>query len=220
MAGEELIQPSAARPACTPATPRCLFWEWGPEAVRPACCTEHLKDLVFFTADLLTREGIAFWADFGTLLGAVREGAIIAFDYDADFSVYARDRERIAALAPEFAARGHELEVREDHIWRIFLSPANRNHLDLFPFYPEGGELRLPGPYAGRSAFPAFWAERLAPVRLYGRELPAPAPAEEFLIRYRYGPGYRSPMRHYAAPFDPGFRAVIRHLERKGRGTP
>ncbi len=35
----------------------------------------------------------------------------------------------------------------------------------------------------------------MQPVKLYGHPFPAPAPLDEFLARYRYGPDYRVPRR-------------------------
>ena len=60
---------------CTRESQRCEFWTQGEEYLRPACCTQHLKDLLFYTHDLLRRHGIPHWLDFGAVLGAVRGGS-------------------------------------------------------------------------------------------------------------------------------------------------
>ena len=110
---------------------------WGPRALRPACCTQHLLELIGFTSDLLTRHGIVHWLDYGTLLGAVREGQLIPWDGDADFSILQRDEHAVLALDEEFAAAGHYVE--RPGLWRghrgvirIRYSKVNRGHLDLF----------------------------------------------------------------------------------------
>src|SRR4051812_13273341 len=58
----------SARPPCTPATPRCEFWNWGEGFVRPACCTAHLTDIAGFAHHALADAGIVHWLDYGSLL--------------------------------------------------------------------------------------------------------------------------------------------------------
>jgi hypothetical protein len=183
------------RADCTRATKRCEYWNWGPDAPRPPCCTRHLRYLLAFTDDLLTRHGIPHWLDYGPLLGAVREGRLIPWDYDVDFGVMLTDRGRIAGLRAEIEQAGHWLDMGDDHMWRVVLSRDNGLHADLFPWHREDGLLKLSGPFAGAGAFPPEWLERLAPVRLLGHEHRAPAPFEEFLERYRYGADWRTPIR-------------------------
>src|SRR6266511_6056688 len=62
---------------CTPRTKRCDFWARGGNNARPPCCTAHMVELATFVDELLTRHGILHWIDYGTLLGAVREGQLI-----------------------------------------------------------------------------------------------------------------------------------------------
>ena len=83
---------------CTRETRRCEFWTWGKDYLRPECCTRHLKDLLSFTEDLLSRHGITHWIDYGSLLGAVRQGTFIPWDSDVDFGILKSDRERLRAL--------------------------------------------------------------------------------------------------------------------------
>jgi len=50
--------------------------------------------------------GIAWWIDYGTLLGAAREGGFIEWDGDVDLGVFAADRPRVIALQSELQAKG------------------------------------------------------------------------------------------------------------------
>src|SRR5689334_8284729 len=97
----------ARRAGCTRKTLQCDFWNWGVDEVRPDCCTEHLREMLFFADELLTRHSIPYWLDYGTLLGAAREERLIPWDDDVDLGVWAADRERILALEPEVTAAGY-----------------------------------------------------------------------------------------------------------------
>ena len=170
--------------------------------MRPACCTEHLMELVGFTSDLLARHGIVHWLDYGSLLGAVREGEPIPWDGDADFGILQREEPAVLALAGEVAAAGHRLDTSLQGVIRILYSDANASRVDLFPWEARDGLLlpledtdyAWPG-MASRLAFPERFIAPLGEVSLHGRHFPAPTPVHEFLRDHRYGPGYATPAR-------------------------
>lgn len=182
---------------CTLDSPRCEFWAQDGAYVRPSCCTRHLKDLLFFTEDLLARHGIPHWLDFGALLGAVRTGELVPWDADVDFGVWIEDADRIRALEDEVTRAGHVLDMSAPNVWRIVLSPSNTQHADLFPWRDEDGILKMR--WAGYPdeawSFPRRFVEQAMPVKLYGHSFRAPAPVDEFLARYRYGDDYLVPRR-------------------------
>lgn len=182
---------------CTRETLRCEFWQQGGSYLRPPCCTAHLKELLFFTRDLLTRHHILHWLDWGPLLGAVREGELIPWDGDVDFGVMREDRERIVALEPEIESAGFVLDMSDPCTWRILLSRTNFLHADLFHWRDDNGTLKMRwhGCPEENWAFPRRFIENLQPVRLYGESFLAPAPADEFLAAHRYGGDYLVPQR-------------------------
>jgi LicD family len=183
---------------CTRETQRCEYWQQGGSYFRPPCCTAHLKDLLFFTRDLLTRHGILHWLDWGALLGAVRGGELVPWDGDVDFGVMREDRERIFALAPEIERAGFLLDLSEEaHTWRIVLSPSNFLHVDLFHWRDDNGTLKMRWRDCPEDswAFPRSFTENLQPVYLYGEPFLAPTPVDELLARYRYGDDYLVPRR-------------------------
>jgi hypothetical protein len=100
---------------CTPATKKCPYHLWNmgekPRAKKgekvkegarmrdmPPCCIKHLREIIWYLTDLLEEEQIPYWADFGTLLGAVREGRTISHDTDGDLCAFLVDRPRIMDL--------------------------------------------------------------------------------------------------------------------------
>jgi LicD family len=191
-----------SRAPCTRFTRECDFGNWGTDSVRPACCTEHLVELMAFTSDLLERHGIVHWLDYGTLLGAVREGELIPWDNDVDFSMLQRQEQQALALAEKIAAAGYRLDTSQQGVIRILYSEVNELHVDLFLWEARGGLLQpledisyaWPG-MASRLAFPERFIAPIGEISLYGRRFPAPTSVHEFLRDHRYGPGYATPAR-------------------------
>jgi hypothetical protein len=192
----------ALRRPCTAATPNCRFWDWGEAHIRPECCSEHLLELIDCVHELLAEHGIRHWLDFGTLLGAVRDGTLIPWDTDADFGILARDADRVLALRGDIEARGHRLSLDDPAVIRVHYSDANRLALDLTPWTERDGLLHCaegpldvwPGMH-DRLAFPASFVRVLSRVGLDGRLLPAPGDVEHLLAEHRYGPDWRRPAR-------------------------
>lgn len=192
----------APRRACTSSTAACDFWNWGEGTLRPACCTEHLLELTTFASELLTRHGIDHWLDYGSLLGAVRDGRLIPWDADVDFGMRARDAEAVTRLADAVAAAGHRLDTSLEGVIRFVYSEVNDAHVDVF-LWEERDEMLLPledlsyawPGMASRLAFPLRFVEPLGQATLHGRSFPAPQPAPALLRDHRYGPDWEKPAR-------------------------
>lgn len=58
--------------------------------------------------EILDTLDIKYWLDWGTLLGAVRNGKIIKWDADIDFGIMDNDWEKIVSTLPELEKRGFE----------------------------------------------------------------------------------------------------------------
>lgn len=188
---------------CTKRTRRCDFWNWGGGGTRPECCTRHLVELARFADDLLTRRGALHWLDYGSLLGAVREGALIPWDDDVDFGVLARDMGKLTDLAGEVRAAGYHLDRSDPFgVIRIRYSKLNELYVDLVPWYESEGVLTttIPGEIewlgmGDQQSFPRRFIDELQDVRLSGERFPAPSPVDRFLAEHRYGPDYMRPGR-------------------------
>ncbi|NWW99204.1 FKRP protein, partial [Caloenas nicobarica] len=137
---------------CTKATPRCfgtvhartpqylLSGRW-----TPPCCLRALRETARHVVATLEGSGVRYWLEGGTLLGAVRLGDIIPWDYDVDLGIYREDVGKCRWLAA--AAAGTPVEDDEGFYWekapegefyRVHFSRANRLHVDLWPFYLRG----------------------------------------------------------------------------------
>jgi len=64
---------------------------------------------------IFDNHGIRFWLDYGTLLGAVREGKMIDHDYDIDLAVWINDVPKIGKTRKEFKKAGYTLYVNPNH---------------------------------------------------------------------------------------------------------
>lgn len=90
--------------------------------------------------EIFDKYGIIFWLDWGTLLGAVREGKMIAWDNDMDMGVFGADYDKIITSIPEFKKRGfyvNELPVPNTKgvICRKFSFTKLGCLIDIFPYY-------------------------------------------------------------------------------------
>ena len=157
--------------------------------------------------DLNDKVGVSAYAAYGTLLGAVRAGAVIGHDFDADISYLsvhshpadiARESFRVQRQLRDLGwtvERGRlgKLVVKQLHNVDIFVSYffEERYHLDMW----------VEGPLRRDQVLP------LSSVVIEGYELPAPADPEAMLA-LNYGPGWATP--------DPSFKynAWSPHLAR------
>lgn len=69
--------------------------------------------------------GIKYWLDYGTLLGAVRDGKIIEWDLDIDLGMWDNDRGKVLLATPELKRRKFDVELN---------SPLEPYHIHLNRF--------------------------------------------------------------------------------------
>ena len=61
------------------------------------------------------KHNILFWLEGGTLLGAVREGKMISWDYDVDISLWFKEVFKVLETQSDFQALGYEIYITEGH---------------------------------------------------------------------------------------------------------
>ena len=106
--------------------------------------TKHLMPLLVTTASVLNRHNVSYWIDYGTLLGAERDGQIIPHDFDVDFGIRLEDCNALYKLRGEFADVGMRLYGRSEWI------SAKASFLLLYSGYLNKACARL---YDVRSGF-------------------------------------------------------------------
>src|SRR5690606_32527171 len=142
---------------------------------------------------------------YGALLGAVREGGMIAWDNDADLSILLDDWGKLKRLRPKAAGAGFALRfIKHLDYARAQVSFANRLHVCIFVWHDHPkreGWLRRPSymridDQVGKGKdFPKAWIEDRIQVSWEG--IPVWAPADPVqLIEHRYGPDWRRPVKH------------------------
>lgn len=71
--------------------------------------------------EILGKLGIKYWLDWGTLLGAVRDGKIIEWDHDIDLGTMDDSWEKIVSTIPEFERRGFYVEFANLKMYKNFI---------------------------------------------------------------------------------------------------
>ncbi|NXH28134.1 FKRP protein, partial [Myiagra hebetior] len=191
---------------CTKDTPRCfgtihaqtpqylLAGRW-----TPPCCLRALRATARHVVAELEAAGVRYWLEGGSLLGAVRLGDLIPWDYDVDLGLYQEDLPKCRWLAAVLAT-GRPVEDSEGFLWekaaegeffRVHFSRTNRLHVDLWPFYPRAGGVMTKDSWLGHRQdveFPESFLLPLVPVAFAGAVAKAPHDPRAFL-EFKFGPG-------------------------------
>jgi len=171
--------------------PRAMNYEYaGQKLWYHATIIKHLERL----GKLLRDNGIKFWLDGGTLLGAVRNGKMVPWDYDADISVYHDDVEKIESLTPLIEAEGYGFRAERDEkytkIIRFFTKGKYEFHVDIYPWVIDGDSVFA----CAKPGFiqPVGWYAELGEIEFEGTMYPYWKPAEPFLAQ-AYRGDWRTP---------------------------
>ncbi|TRZ08410.1 hypothetical protein HGM15179_018700 [Zosterops borbonicus] len=191
---------------CARDTPRCFgtVHSQTPEYLlagrwTPPCCLQALRVTARHVLAELDSAGVRHWLEGGSLLGAVRLGDIIPWDYDVDVGLYLQDVPKCRWLAA-VVTTGQPVEDPQGFFWekasegeffRVHFSRTNRLHVDLWPFFPDGRGMMTKETWLGHGQdveFPERFLQPLGSVLFAGLVAKAPNRPREFL-EFKFGPG-------------------------------
>lgn len=205
---------------CTRQSARCPDARDYLTELRP-CCRSHLIETMSAVAEVFKEVGCKWWADYGTLLGAVRnplttwadypwlpqegrpEGpippGIIPHDKDCDVGVLAEHWHLIYRAIPKLRRRGFHVVLRTwSRSIKVRYSEKNHTNVDVFTWAPTANGAMARRTYIGIDKykgreFPRSWVSELSEVEWEGLRIPAPRNPEQF-CEFRYGPDWRTPL--------------------------
>ena len=93
------------------------------ELVRALKVTKHIFD----------EHDIPFWLNYGTLLGAVREGKIISYDSDIDIGTWFSQTKKIYKLRDEFSKWGYEFTGTPYH-FSLSIPKTNKSVMCIYSY--------------------------------------------------------------------------------------
>lgn len=111
---------------------------------KPPCqdeeCKRNIIVLIKNVSTILNKYDIRYWADFGTLLGMVRDKSVIHGDDDADFSFDMRDIDQLKLALEDIKKTypQYSILVRCNNIIKVI---DGHTVLDLFPFVIHNTQL-------------------------------------------------------------------------------
>jgi SAM-dependent methyltransferase len=179
-----------------------------------------LLDATDSVLEALRSAGAEPFVAYGTLLGAVREGAVLGHDSDADLGYVSRHTNPVDVARESFeiqralARHGWSISRYSGASFKIHVTEADVTRgLDVFGGFLDAGRLYLMGEIG--TEFERDWIYPLGTAELDGRPVPVPARPEK-LLEAMYGPHWRTP--------DPAFKfstpdRTIRAFDDWFRGT-
>ncbi|HEY0889439.1 MAG TPA: class I SAM-dependent methyltransferase [Nocardioides sp.] len=158
--------------------------------------------------ELRERFGVEAFLGYGALLGAVREGAMIAHDTDTDVCYFTHHTAPVDIIRETFRME-RELKALGWNVLRMSggdlkvmwpLSDGRRVHIDIFGSFVIGETFYMLGNRSGRLDLGDLLP--LGTVDLEGFEFPAPRRPEAMLV-YWYGASWRVPDPAFTPVADP-----------------
>ncbi len=170
----------------------------------PINAGKHYKMLAIMDR-IFNENGIKYWIDGGTLLGAVRHKGIIPWDNDADLEIFVRDKEKVFKLDDEFRKYGCRLVPWRWGGLRICPVDAEYPRIDVFVSKKLGGKIVLATAYYPNHYWLESELEPLVRLKFGPIELNAPNNQMRYLQTY-YG---RDVMTHAHLKGNRGIRFTI-----------
>jgi hypothetical protein len=176
--------------------------------------TEEIFIHLSYISDLLKKNNIKHWINYGTLLGAVRQKDIIPYDYDFDLGVLIEDTDNIIALNPYIENDGYKLELTKgtlfninkqkerEYLWRVSIKIVYQENPvgDLYIYstceddFMRRFDKKQKIYFWPNSTFPCELINEIEFLEIRDKKFPAPK-FSEILVLYFYGPLWKTPIR-------------------------
>lgn len=209
---------------------------------RRPCCSWLIHEMLRYMTEVLTVMGVTWWADYGTLLGAVTRGGAFPFDKDTDLGILQTEKRRVLDLSVRIRRAGLGFDGSIAGTTKLYASRYNHTNCDMFSWYlnprKQWDRLRYAGvdEFKGK-AFPRHWLFPLTTLSFDGLAVNAPAavrwPGEtpaphipgfeqgSLFLEFRYGPGWMHPRRANNDPeWNPRLAAALaKRAELRGQSA-
>lgn len=145
---------------------------------------------------ILQESGVRFWLESGSLLGAMRIGDVLPWDYDVDIGFNRDDVTqcswlRKAKIKPTVDNQGYLWEkATEGNFFRVFYSKTNKIGVNLFPFFNKNGTMTRDGWYTSHRnmEFPEQFLHPMSSIEFISKNVPSPNNIRDFL-ELKFGKG-------------------------------
>lgn len=162
----------------------------------PPCCLANLRKTALHVFSILDESGVRYWLESGSLLGAMRSGDILKWDYDVDIGFYRDDIPQCSWLQkakskPIVDKKGFVWEkATEGNFFRVVYSKSNRIFVNLFPFYNKNGTMAKDSWFTSHKnmEFPEQFLHPMSSIEFLGRYVPSPNNVRDFL-EIKFGKG-------------------------------
>lgn len=130
------------------------------------------------------------------MLGAIRSGDILPWDYDVDVGINRDDLHKVTWLSraldrPTTDEQGFVWEkATEGQFFRVHYSKKNRIFVNIFPFYPKNGTMTRDGWFTNHKnmEFPDYYLHPISSIEFLGKSIPSPNNIHDFL-ELKFGKG-------------------------------
>jgi hypothetical protein len=172
----------------------------------PHCCVGHVSQIFADLKTVFEKHKVTWWIDYGSILGAVRNGAQIPHDKDGDGGILEDERLQVEMAMDDMDELGYyvirkkrrEGKYAAGNSIKVCLSERNRTNVDLFFWHRDGDVWTRHNwcsvdKYKGRDVP----HDKLFPlIQIPYEKMTLPAPADpEWMCEHRYGKDWRVPIK-------------------------
>lgn len=168
---------------CSQSTEKCIVSK---EQNLPDCCKEHLYELLKELSFLFDKIGIKYWLDGGTLLGAVRDGEMIAWDRNINIGILKNDLQKVKSVNKHLQVKGYYL-TSYGNGYLVNYSRKNNLCVKMYSYLETPEWFKI-----GGSRYKSEYFLKLDKIKLNGIEYPCPKEVEKFLCE-QYGENWKIP---------------------------